>query len=254
MTIVATPSRSVMQVQDVTHAYGRVTALSEVSFTLGRGVTALLGVNGAGKSTLLSCAAGILEPTSGSVAVGGRDLYARATRREALPLVALMPQGASFPGRLTPREVVSYLAWLKGLPTRKAQSRADECLAAVGLADVAARRLSTLSGGMVRRVAFAQALASEPKVLLLDEPTTGLDPAQRRAMVELIRGLDCTVLLSSHVVEDVADLAGDVLVIHAGRLRFSGTVADLADLAPAGSRRSAIESGFFRVIEEPVPA
>ncbi|NHI19304.1 ABC transporter ATP-binding protein [Phycicoccus endophyticus] len=219
--------------------------------TLAPGTTALLGVNGAGKSTMLSAAGGVLRPSAGRVLVDGMDLWSRSTRKEALRAVALMPQTTAFPPGMTAEEVVTYLAWLKGVPRRAARTRAREVLEEVGLGPRMRTRMSRLSGGMARRVAFAQALAPRPRVLLLDEPTTGLDPAQRHAMVELVRGLSVTgvsVLLSSHVVEDVEDLATDVIVLHEGTLRFWGPVGDLAALGDAGARRSPVESGFFRVI------
>lgn len=235
----------------VSHRYGAAQALVDVNLALAPGITALLGVNGAGKSTLLSLAAGILAPTAGHVTIDGRDLQARASRRDSLRKVNIMPQGATFPSTMPIEDIVAYLAWMKGFSSRDAMRQARASLRHVGLEDRLRTTYGSLSGGMARRVAFAQALATDPQVLLLDEPTTGLDPAQRRDMVERIRLLGdsgVTVLLSSHVVEDIADLARDVVVLHEGTMRYSGSVGGLAAMADPASRRSPIESGFFQSI------
>ena len=207
-----------VEVLDVAHSYGDRAALAGVSLTLERGTTALIGVNGSGKSTLLSILAGALEPGSGSVRVMGLDPYRFRQRRAALPHVALMPQQAAFPANMTIREVVGFIGWARG-------------------------------------VALAQALVSEPDVLLLDEPSTGLDPEQRRGMVSLIRELGSTVLFSSHVVEDVKDVAQRVLVLEEGRLLFSGTVGELEALAAptadgADRAGSDIEAGLMKLLAD----
>lgn len=151
-----------------------------------------------------------------------------------------MPQTARFPGGMTALEVVEYLTWMRGVPARTARARARRALDRVLLGDRADTKVKHLSGGMVRRIALAQAIAAEPAVLLLDEPSTGLDPEQRRTMVELIaqidRELETTVLLSSHVMEDVTDVAARVVVLDAGRIVFTGSVAQLSQQAPTGTR------------------
>lgn len=235
-------------VSKVAFNYGSVAALTDVTFDLGPGVTALLGVNGAGKSTLLSVCAGILPPGTGTVHVSTRSLYARRERRAALGSVSLMPQVASFPSNLTAHDVVSYSGWLKGMPGGLAARRAKDSLSSVGLEAVINRKCGSLSGGMLRRVALAQALVSQPEVVLLDEPSTGLDPEQRRGMVELIRGLSSTVFLSSHVVEDVKDLARHVIVLDGGRVVFNGSVTTLTSGLTDDGIRSPVEAGFLRAI------
>lgn len=240
-----------IDLHEVSHRYQDVDALRDVQLKVGPGITALLGVNGAGKSTLLRIAAGILAPTRGRVLVGDRDLWGRSSRSGALRAVNLMPQGAAFPARMTALEIVTYLTWLKGWSGAEARRRSRAALGDVGLGDRIDTKFGALSGGMARRVAFAQAIATEPEVLLLDEPTTGLDPAQRRSMVDLVAGLGdsgVTVVLSSHVVEDVEDLAADVVVLHEGTVRYSGAVAGLAALAGPSTRRSPLESGFLNSI------
>lgn len=141
-----------------------------------------------------------------------------------------MPQTAAIPRRLRTHEFVAYLTWMRGVPRGEAGHRATEALERVGLADRVEARLGTLSGGMVRRVWLAQALAARTEVLLLDEPSTGLDPRQRATMVDLVREhAQGTVLLSSHLVEDVASLADRVLVLEAGSIVFDGPVSDSMD-------------------------
>lgn len=237
-----------LSLRSVSHSYRDNVALSSVSVDLTDGVCALVGVNGAGKTTLLTAASGGLRPTGGTIAVDGHDIYSRSTRRHALGKVALMPQIATFPGNMTVREVVEYLTWMRGARARDARLAAEDAISRVLLTDRATKRISTLSGGMVRRVCLAQAIAAGSDVLLLDEPSTGLDPEQRRVMVELLGHLSGTVLLSSHVMEDVTDLAERVLVLDAGELVFDGTVADLEALAPATDQRRAAEAGFLAVL------
>lgn len=235
-------------VEGLVHRYGDRQALDGVEVRLGRGVTALVGVNGAGKSTLIGAVSGGLRPTSGRVLIGGLDPYGRR-RKKALRQVALMPQTASFPKGMTAREVVEYLGWMRGLPVSRARVRAVEALEQVGLGERMSARIGQLSGGMVRRVALAQALACEAEVVLLDEPSTGLDPAQRRTMVELVAGVRGCVVMSSHVLEDVVDVADRVLVLDAGRLLFDGSVAELIALAPEGTAEGkAAEVAFLQLV------
>lgn len=228
--------------------YGTTPVLDDITLALTPGVTALVGVNGAGKTTLMSVASGALRPSTGSVSVSGLDPYGRQ-RSHALGKVALMPQALPVPRNMTAGEVVAYLAWMRGLSSRQAQQRADRALQQVGLAERASVKVGRLSGGMLRRVALAQALAVDADVVLLDEPSTGLDPEQRRVMVELIAGVRGTVLMSSHVMEDVVEVADRVIVLHAGRIAFDGPVTELQARAPQGTELSkAAEVGFLQLI------
>ncbi|MFV0463001.1 MAG: ABC transporter ATP-binding protein [Nostocoides sp.] len=239
----------------VSHRYGSQLALDDVTVSLSEGVTALVGVNGAGKSTLLRILSGALRPTSGQVRLGDADPYLRGERHRALRRVALMPQLAEFPPHLSVQEVVSCVAWLKGADASTAADLAAAAVHAVGLGERATSHLRTLSGGMVRRVALAQAIASRPDVLLLDEPSTGLDPAQRRAMIDLIGGLRGTVLFSSHVIEDVESLAHRVVVLNAGRVVFDGPIHALrargAEDGRSPASHSALERAFLALISAP---
>lgn len=235
----------------VSHTYASDRqALHDVNLQLRTGVTALVGVNGAGKSTLLSILAGSLRPTAGSVLIGGTDLFGRQ-RRRVIGRVALMPQTLTVPSNLTAWEAVSVIGWMRGLTSHEAAQRADLALEAVGLEDRRGSAIKELSGGMRRRIALAQAIVAEPDVLLLDEPSTGLDPQQRRRMVDIVKELHGTVVFSSHVMEDVVDTASRVLVLHEGRIRFDGSLEQLNAQAPAAAspaRRP--EAAFLALITE----
>ncbi len=158
-----------------------------------------------------------------------------------------MPQAIRFPGSMTAFEVVEYLSWMRGSSARQARIAAGDALARVLLQDRARSKVGTLSGGMARRLGLAQAIASGASTLLLDEPSTGLDPEQRRIMVRLLADLDGAVVLSSHVMEDVSDLADRVLVLDDGVIAFDGTLGGLAARAPGDAGRTA-EEGFLAVL------
>lgn len=245
--------QSQLKTENLSRRYGGVEALADVSFAIESGTTALVGLNGAGKTTLLRILSGALRPSSGRVHLGGHDPYRFADRKAALMSVALMPQHVSFPANMTAVEVVCLLGWLRGMSHRDARHRAMTVLDQVDLSRRAHQQVKQLSGGMVRRLALAQALVSSPRLLLLDEPSTGLDPEQRRIMVRLVQSLDATVLFSSHIVEDVEDVADRVLVLEGGRLLFDGGLSALEEegrnsRGGGSSRRSSVEEGFLHVV------
>ncbi|GAA0573089.1 ABC transporter ATP-binding protein [Paractinoplanes ferrugineus] len=243
-----------LELREVSHEYGRKTALNTISLSASGGVVALVGVNGAGKSTLMSIAGGALRPAHGSVLVDGDDLYRRGSRRHALPRLSIMPQRFSFSPRLRTHEFVNYLAYLKGMSWRAAFVSAHEALELVGLADRKNSRLGSLSGGMLRRVALAQAIASNPQILILDEPTTGLDPAQRAGVRRLVKTVsaDRLVVLSSHVMEDVEAVADRVVILHEGSFVFDGDLTELKARAPQADSPTAAEDSFLSLIESAV--
>ncbi|WP_345378888.1 ABC transporter ATP-binding protein [Demequina sediminis] len=224
-------------------------ALDAVSIAVAGERIGLVGVNGAGKTTLLSVAGGALKPTSGDAAIGGASLYSRASRRVALRRVALMPQSLALPSHLTALEAVAYLTWMRGARWRDATRAAHMALVDVGLADRVGTRIRTLSGGMHRRIALAQAIALDPEVLLLDEPTTGLDPQHRREILDLVAGLDHELVMSSHLIEDVATICSRVVVLHRGRVVFDGTTEQLRTLAPDSASPRALEDAFLAVVD-----
>ena len=226
-----------VDLQHVNQQFRSTTALDDVSIRLQPGVTGLLGPNGAGKTTLLRVASTVLAPDSGQVVLLGRDVNALDERTEVRRRLGYLPQELGFPRGFSAFGFVDYMAVLKewdDKPARHAEVR--RVLAAVGLTDVATKRIRSLSGGMRRRLGMAQALLGAPELLVLDEPTTGLDPEQRASLRAILSGLgeQATVLVSTHQTEDVAALCDRVVVMDAGRVVFDGGVVDLVSTA-AGS-------------------
>lgn len=214
--------------ENVSRWYGDTVALADVSFTLGPGVTGLLGHNGAGKSTALKLCGGFGRPSAGTVRVLGTDL---ARHPGAYRHIGIAHDREGMWPHLTAHALVAALARLRGTPDPAAA--ANRALAEVGLEDVAQRRVGGFSHGMRQRVKLAQALAHDPQVLLLDEPLNGLDPAQRLHVVELVKRLGeegRTVLVSSHVLHEVERMAPRVLVLVDGRLVARGSTAGIRDL------------------------
>src|SRR6266571_9290470 len=231
--LTAHPAPSV-RARDLRMTFGRTRALDGVSFDLVPGVTGLLGPNGAGKTTLLRILATVSAPDDGSLDVLGLDPQRGGGRLELRGRLGYMPQEPGFHARFTAFEFVDYVAILKELHQRRA--RHDEVrrvLEAAGLEAVRRKPIKALSGGMRRRVALAQALLGDPDLLVLDEPTAGLDPEQRLRFRELLssQAERATVLLSTHQTDDVAALCQRVIVLLAGAVRFQGTPRELADLA-----------------------
>ncbi|MFI7587194.1 ABC transporter ATP-binding protein [Spongisporangium articulatum] len=218
---------------DVSKQYGRTVALAPTTLTLEAGVVGLLGPNGAGKTTMLRLLSSALAPSSGRITVSGYDVTgSHAERTEARRRIGYLPQEVVFPRGMTAFGFLDYIAVLK--EWRETAARHAEVRRVLGLVDLAERatvKVKALSGGQRRRLAIAQALLGEPDLLILDEPTTGLDPEQRAALRGILSGLPGTVLISTHQTEDVAALCDRVVVLDAGRVRFDGTVAALLDTA-----------------------
>ncbi len=238
-----------IEARDLRIKAGRRMAVDGVTLMMGRGVHGLLGPNGAGKTTLIRTLATVLRPASGNlVLLGGTDL--RDVRRR----VGYLPQEFGHYRRFTVREFVAYVAWLKEMPDRDVPAAVQRAIERVGLADRADDKLKTLSGGMIRRVGIAQAIVNDPEVLLLDEPTAGLDPAQRVRFRELLTelGTDACVVVSTHLVEDVAAACTDVVLLSQGKLVFQGTPAQLAAAGTAEhAGDSPIERGYSAAIALP---
>ncbi len=214
--------------------FGPKVALSDVTCSFGPGITGLLGPNGAGKTTLMRAVVGLLPPSSGTVRVVGRDPRAD---REVHRLVGLVPEEEPLPEALSARRFVRYVARLHDVGDREGPERA---LSAVGLADDADRPLREFSKGMRQRAKLAATLATNPRVLVLDEPLNGTDPLQRAALIELMRALGAqgrTVVVSSHVLHEVEALATRVIVLLHGRMAAAGDHPTIRDAMADRPRR-----------------
>ncbi len=218
-----------IEIEKLTKRYERAAApaLDEVSLSVGTGVFGLLGPNGAGKSTLMRILATLVEPSAGTARVAGHDV--RRERAAIRDLLGYLPQEFGFYPRLTAYETLDYLALLSGLG-RERRARIEEVLAIVNLGDMARKRVGTFSGGMRQRLGIAQALLNSPKVLIVDEPTAGLDPVERVRFRTLLAELSArgTILLSTHIVADVASACSDLAVMRTGRIVYRGAPAGLA--------------------------
>lgn len=222
--------------RDVTVSYrrGERAALSGVTFRVEAGLTGLLGPNGAGKTSLLRTVVGTLRPTAGSVEVGGHDVATAPGRRAVHRVLGYLPQDLDPYPYLTAAEFLDYVALLKGIDSRTARRvQCEELLAKVGLQDDAHRRLGAFSGGMRRRLGIAQAFLGDPQLIIVDEPTAGLDPEERMRFRSLLArvGSRSTVLLSTHVLTDVAQVCPRVAVLDGGRLVRHAPTASLVQAA-----------------------
>jgi ABC-2 type transport system ATP-binding protein len=221
-----------LELVDVSKVYGHGTrGVAGVSMRLQPGLVGLLGPNGAGKSSLMRIAATVTRPTSGRVLFNGADVVARPEplRRD----LGYLPQDFGVYPHLTAREFLSYLAAVKGLPAKTARRRIGELLELLDLTGAAKRPLGKYSGGMLRRVGIAQALLADPRVLIVDEPTAGLDPEQRVVFRNMLADLaaDRIVLLSTHIVSDVESVAADIAIMAGGRLLVRGNPDELLGYA-----------------------
>ncbi|WP_284117652.1 ABC transporter ATP-binding protein [Streptomyces fragilis] len=263
-------------------------AVDGLDLSLGTGVHGLLGPNGAGKTTLIRALATVLHPAQGTLELLGESVGGMGEHRALRRRIGYLPQEFGYYKRFTVREFVEYMAWLKEVPKAEIPAAVQRAVERVGLADRADERMKALSGGMVRRVGIAQAIVNDPSILLLDEPTVGLDPvsythldvykrqaqaivndpsillldeptvgldpAQRLRFRELLQelGTDTCVLVSTHLVEDVAAACTDVVLLAEGRLVFQGTPDELAAAGgPEHVGDSPLERGYSALLQGP---
>ena len=210
----------------LTKSYGSVLALDSVDFRVEDGITGLLGPNGAGKSTAIKLSLGLIRPSSGSVAVMGRQPYEAPEARERL---GYMPEHDCLPPATSAAEFLTHMAQVSGLPPAEARTRAADVLRHVGLEEERYRPMGQYSTGMKQRVKLGQALVHDPALVLLDEPTSGLDPTGREEMLQLVRRtgreFGISIILSSHLMNDVETTCDRIVVLEAGRVTEQGTVA-----------------------------
>ena len=216
----------------LTKKFGSKTAVDHLDLTLTNGVYGLLGANGAGKTTLMRLLCDIQEPTSGQILLDGKEIAGLGEAyRDCL---GYLPQQFGYYPEFSALDFLLYISALKGLGESTAQTKSRELLEAVGLLKEGRRRIRTFSGGMKQRLGIAQAMLNDPHILILDEPTAGLDPSERIRFRNLISELseDRIVLLSTHIVSDIEYIAGDILLMKDGCLAISGTAKELIDSMP----------------------
>ena len=230
----------------LTRKYGRITAVEDVSFEIPDGqVVGLLGHNGAGKTTIMKMMTDFLEPTAGSVTVNGHDV--EGDRASAQALIGYLPENCPLYPEMTVIDFLDYAAELRGVSAADRPARLREAIAATELGEKATAPISSLSRGYRQRVGVAQAILHKPKIIILDEPTNGLDPTQIGHMRALIKRLAerATVMLSTHILQEVQAVADRVIVIHRGKKALDSSLADLRK----GGRLRLVTSGTPDVVE-----
>ena len=230
-----------LQIKELSHSYGNKKALDGFSWTFRPGITALLGPNGAGKSTLIKLICDIIKRQKGEILYNGKDIHGLG--KGFRKVLGFMPQDPGVYATMTARGFLSYIAELKGLSGSASRDQIEKILTAVGLKDAADRRLGGFSGGMRQRVMLAQSLLGDPKVLLLDEPTAGLDPEERVRLRDYIKDLseEKIVVITTHVTTDVEGIADSILLINSGRLIASGSAVDFI----SGCGATDLEEAYF---------
>ena len=254
MSVPAAPSAPTVEFVRASRWYGQVIALNDVTAAIGPGVTGLLGPNGAGKSTFLKLAAGQLAPSQGEVRALGRPAWGSP---EVFHRLGLCPEADAFWDRLSGEQFLVSLLRLSGFEEAECRRRAEQALAQVDLLEAGGRRIGGYSKGMRQRVKLAQALAHEPEVLLLDEPVSGMDPVNRRRVIDLVKRLGRegkTVLVSSHILYEVEAMTRKVLLIHNGRILAEGDVREIRDLMDDHPHTVALRARDPRVLARAVVA
>ena len=216
-----------LEFDDLTKEFGDFTAVNHINLTMTNGVYGLLGVNGAGKTTLMRMLCTLLKPTSGTICCNGKDIFNMDS--EYRKLLGYLPQDFGFYPEFTVEDYLLYIAALKGIRPVVAKKRVKELIAKVGLSKVAHKKMKKLSGGMKRRAGIAQAMLNDPKILILDEPTAGLDPNERIRFRNLISELseDRLVLLSTHIVSDIEYIANEIWLMKDGEILHKGSIDEL---------------------------
>ena len=214
-----------IEVSNLTKDFGEIVAVSDLSFKARSGeIIALLGPNGAGKSTLMNMITGYLAPTSGSIKVMEKDIS--GTPLEAKKLIGFLPEGSPLYPDMSVRSFLEYMAELRGFSGNEKKQRLQEIARAANIADILSQKIETLSKGYLRRVGFAQSIISNPPILLLDEPTDGLDPNQKEHIRELITrmGRDKTIIISTHLLDEAETIANRIILMRKGQIKADGTL------------------------------
>ncbi|MCB6993654.1 ABC transporter ATP-binding protein [bacterium 210820-DFI.6.37] len=212
-----------LKIEHITKEFKGAKAVHDVSYCMKSGVYGLLGVNGAGKTTLMRMLCTLLKPTEGRITWNGEDIF--AMKGEYRKILGYLPQDFGFYPDFTVGDYLMYIASIKGLKPAVAKKRTEILTRKVGLSKASKKKMKTLSGGMKRRAGIAQAMLNNPRILILDEPTAGLDPNERVRFRNLISELSTErlVLLSTHIVSDIEDIAKEILLMKEGEIKYSGT-------------------------------
>ena len=224
-----------INIQKLSKVYaGGFQALKDIDLSIESGMFGLLGPNGAGKTTLMRLIAGLIKASTGNIQVFGHDISTPAGKQAAKALIGYLPQDLGLYPNLSAREFLDYIAILKGVSTPSArQTQIDELIELVRLSDKQHHKLKTFSGGMKRRIGIAQALLGNPRLLIVDEPSAGLDPEERVRLRNLLAEMSsrCIVILSTHVIEDISHSCNDLAIINQGSVLYRGAPAELIQQA-----------------------
>ena len=233
-----------LKCNNLTKQFGHFTAVDHLNLTMTNGVYGLLGVNGAGKTTLMRMLCTLMYPTSGTITCNGKDIF--QMDNDYRNLLGYLPQEFGFYPEFTVRDYLMYIAALKGVRTVVAKKRVRELIEQVGLSKVGNKKMKKLSGGMKRRAGIAQAMLNDPKILILDEPTAGLDPNERIRFRNLISELseERMVLLSTHIVSDIEYIANEIWLMKDGKLVQSGTSKELIQSMPVSVWQVVVDKSF----------
>lgn len=222
-----------LKITDLTKEFKDVSAVSNISYTMTTGIYGLLGVNGAGKTTLMRMLCTLLKPSNGSITWDGRDIF--AMDGEYRKILGYLPQDFGYYPDFTVYDYMMYMSSIKGLRPVAAKQRIKALLKQVGMEQASNKKMKKLLGGMKRRVGIAQAMLGNPQILILDEPTAGLDPNERIRFRNLISELseERLVLLSTHIVSDIEYIANEIILMKDGEIKASGTLQELLAAMPA---------------------
>lgn len=240
-----------LRVMNLTKQFGNLTAVDNISFSAVQGeVVGFLGPNGAGKSTSMKMITGFLAPTSGTAYIGGYDILEQPL--EAKRMFGYLPEGAPSYPDMTVKQFISFIAAIRGIDQKDRELKVTDVINKVNLQSVVHQRIETLSKGFKRRVGLAQALIHNPSVLILDEPTDGLDPNQKREMRKLISEMsrDKVIILSTHILEEVEAVCDRVIVVAAGKIILDSTPAELSSKTQQQNTIAALEEIFVNIDAE----
>lgn len=240
-----------LRVMNLTKNFGNFTAVDNISFSAARGeVVGFLGPNGAGKSTCMKMITGFLTPTAGTAYIGGYDILEQPLA--AKKMFGYLPEGAPSYPDMTVKQFINFIADVRGISKADREFKINEVVNKVNLQSVLHQRIETLSKGFKRRVGLAQALIHDPSVLILDEPTDGLDPNQKREVRKLIADMakDKVIILSTHILEEVEAVCDRVIVVAAGRIILDSTPTELMTRVPTKNTIAALEEIFVNITAE----